>query len=92
MKRETVCRIFSNMPTLHTERLTLRPMAVSDAQDMYAYAAREDVTAYLLWSPHPSESYTAEYLRYIRGRYALGEFYDWAVVDNATARMIGTCG
>ena len=92
MKRETVCRIFSDMPTLRTDRLTLRPMQVSDARDMYAYARREDVTAYLLWSPHPSESYTAEYLRYIRGRYALGEFYDWAVVENDGGRMIGTCG
>ena len=92
MKRETVCRIFSDMPTLRTDRLTLRPMQVSDARDMYAYARREDVTAYLLWSPHPSESYTVEYLRYIRGRYALGEFYDWAVVENDGGRMIGTCG
>ncbi|MBQ9782930.1 MAG: GNAT family N-acetyltransferase [Clostridia bacterium] len=92
MKREEICRMFSAMPTLRTGRLTLRPMQVSDARDMYAYARREDVTAYLLWSPHPSEAYTAEYLRYIRGRYALGEFYDWAVVENAAGRMIGTCG
>jgi ribosomal-protein-alanine N-acetyltransferase len=31
-------------------------------------------------------------LRYIQKRYALGEFYDWAVVDRESGRMIGTCG
>ncbi len=92
MERERICRIFSNMPVLNTERLILRPMQVSDAEDMFRYARREDVTEYLLWSPHPSRQYTEDYLRYLQRRYALGEFYDWAVVDRESGRMIGTCG
>jgi len=92
MKRETVYQIFSRMPTLESERLLLRPMRMSDADDMFAYARREDVTTYLLWMPHSSPSYTRDYLAYIEERYALGEFYDWAVVEKASGRMIGTCG
>ena len=92
MKRETVHRIFSHMPCLETERLWLRPMCASDADDMYAYACRADVTEYLLWSPHPSVSYTREYLAYLEDRRLLGDFYDWAVVDKESGRMIGTCG
>lgn len=92
MKRETVYRIFSHMPRLETERLWLRPMRISDADDMYRYAQREDVTEYLLWSPHPSVCYTRDYLAYIEERYVLGDFYDWAVVDKESGRMIGTCG
>ena len=92
MRREWICNVFSHMPTLTTERLILRPMRVSDAGDMHDYARREDVTTYLLWSPHPTRHYTEEYLRYIRQRYALGEFYDWAVVEKESGRMIGTCG
>lgn len=92
MKRETACKIFSHMPSLTTERLLLRPMRITDADDMYRYARREDVTAYLLWSPHPAKSYTENYLRYLQGRYALGEFYDWAIVEPSENRMIGTCG
>lgn len=80
------------MPTLETERLILRPMRVSDADDMFDYARREDVTTYLLWAPHPGKSYTESYLRYLQGRYALGEFYDWAVVEKEGGKMIGTCG
>lgn len=92
MKKETVYKIFSKMPTLKTERLSLRPMHVIDAEDMFDYAKREDVTEYLLWRPHPSVSYTKDYLKYIQSRYALGDFYDWAVIDRESRRMIGTCG
>ena len=92
MKKETVYKTFSNIPTLHTRRLSLRPLHPIDAEDMFDYACREDVTEYLLWSPHPNISYTRDYLRYIQGRYALGDFYDWAIIDRESRRMIGTCG
>lgn len=92
MKREKIYKIFSNMPTLNTERLILRPMCVGDAADMFDYAQREDVTTYLLWSPHQSISYTREYLKYIETRYDAGDFYDWAVIEKSSGRMIGTCG
>ena len=92
MNREEIVQLFSKMPTLETERLTLRPMSVSDSEDMYRYARRLDVTEYLLWVPHPSQSYTEKYLRYIEQRYRLGDFYDWAVVEKQGGRMIGTCG
>lgn len=92
MKRETVYRVFSQMPSLDTERLLLRPLCVSDAEDMYDYARRSDVTEYLLWSAHPDVTYTRDYLSYIEERYTAGRFYDWAVVDKKSGRMIGTCG
>lgn len=92
MKREKIYKIFSSMPTLKTERLIMRPMREGDAADMYDYAHREDVTAYLLWSPHPSVSYTRDYLKYIESRYTAGDFYDWAVIEKESGKMIGTCG
>ena len=92
MKKETVYKVFSQMPTLKTKRLTLRPMHPIDAEDMFDYARRDEVTKYLLWSSHKNISYTKDYLNYIQNRYALGDFYDWAVIDRESRRMIGTCG
>ena len=92
MKRETVYKIFTRMPRLRTERLTLRPMHTTDAYDMYEYASREDLTEYLLWSPHPSVTYTRDYLAYIESRYATGDFYDWAITLTENGKMIGTAG
>lgn len=92
MKKELICRIFSRMPELETERLILRKMRVGDEEDMYAYARQSEVTRYLLWSPHPDIHYTRDYLRYLATRYATGSFYDWAIVLKSSGRMIGTCG
>lgn len=92
MKQEKLLQLFSSIPSLKTERLILRPMRQSDAEDMYDYACREELTKYLLWSPHKSLSYTKEYLRYVEKRYSLGDFYDWAVVEASSGKMIGTCG
>lgn len=96
MKRDKlskkITKIFSKMPSLKTKRLTLRPMRVSDSYDMYEYACREDVTEYLLWSPHSSIGYTREYLAYIEKRYASGDFYDWAITLSDSGKMIGTVG
>ena len=92
MTREEVARIFRDPPIIETERLCLRKLLKSDAEDMYEYSAMREVTKYLLWEPHLSETYTRKYLSYLQGRYRAGEFYDWAVVWKRTNKMIGTCG
>jgi ribosomal-protein-alanine N-acetyltransferase len=92
MKKDLIYRLFSHIPTLETDRLTLRGMRVSDASDMYEYARRPSVTEYLTWEPHASVEETREYLTYVGQRYRTGDFYDWSVVDKETGRMIGTCG
>ena len=92
VKREEVYSIFSNIPELHTERLTLRRMKVGDSFDMFEYAAREDVTEFLLWKPHPNIAYTREYLQFVATHYEIGDFFDWAVVLTEEDKMIGTCG
>ena len=92
MKCETVYKVFSAIPELHTERLLLRRMMVGDCYDMYEYASNPAVTRYLTWSPHPDREYTKEYLQYIANHYKLGNFYDWAVILKEENKMIGTCG
>ncbi|MBQ8311317.1 MAG: GNAT family N-acetyltransferase [Clostridia bacterium] len=92
MKKEKIYRVFSHLPELTTERLTLRKMLVADTSDMYEYASRQDVTKFLTWQPHPDRDYTREYLQYLGGRYSAGMFYDWAVVYEPDCKMIGTCG
>ena len=92
MNKESIYRIFSNMPELETPRLRLRRMLVRDSVDMYDYAKRPEVTEYLLWRPHADLAYTRRYLEYLGGRYRIGAHYEWAVIHKETERMIGTCG
>ena len=44
MNKRKVLNIFKKMPTLRTERLTLRKLLTSDSADMYEYSKRSDVT------------------------------------------------
>ena len=92
MKKETIYKIFSNIPNIATERLTLRAMRELDAEDMFEYAKDPEVTGFLLWREHKNLAYTKEYLAYIESRYALGDFYDWAITLTDSGKMIGTCG
>ena len=92
MKKEKIYRVFSHLPELITDRLTLRKLLVTDCRDMYEYASRNDVTRYLTWHPHPDSAYTREYLEYLGGRYSAGMYYDWAVVYEPDCKMVGTCG
>jgi len=92
VQKSKIFNLFSKIPTLTTERLTLRRMKTSDWRDMYEYASRRDVTEYLLWEPHSDPDQTRDYLSYLQTRYRTGDFYDWAVIDNESKRMIGTCG
>ncbi len=92
MKKDLIYRLFSRIPPLETERLTLRAMRVSDAPDMFAYAHRPDVTMYLTWYPHNRIEETREYLTEVGRRYRTGDFYDWALICREDGHMIGTCG
>lgn len=92
MNRDEITRIFRDPPVLDTPRLYLRKMLKRDSRDMFEYARRSDVTEYLLWEPHQSETYTYKYLSYLQSRYRAGDFYDWAIIWRDSDKMIGTCG
>ncbi len=83
-------RIFKNIPTLRTDRLTLRRIMPSDLDDVYEYASDREVSRYLLWSPHRDSLYTRDYLLNLQILYSKGRFYDWGIIYNG--KMIGTVG
>jgi len=101
LTRSKIRKVFSNIPTLKTERLTLRKIKEDDSADMFEYSRLPEVSEYLLWTPHKDEDYTLRYLEQLQDQYRDGYFYDWAVVlpvrDDRSLygvrrKMIGTCG
>ena len=89
---EDMLSIFTKIPTLETNRLILRKILISDHQDMYDYSARPETSRYLLWYPHTSLKYTKKYISYLQVQYREENFYDFALVDKKSGKMIGTCG
>ncbi len=94
MKTETlnILNVFKRIPTLFTERLILRRIERRDIDDIFDYASNPETSKYLLWYPHNTKFDTKVYFNAVDKRYKLGKFYDWAVVDKTSGKMIGTCG
>ncbi len=79
-----------NLPILYTKRLMIRPLAVSDAEDMYEYAKTSLVGPKAGWPPHQNFQETIQILRNMvlfKPAYELG---NWAIVERNTNKMIGT--
>ncbi len=77
---------------LETDRLIIRNIAPSDAEDMFEYSSIDDVCEFLLWSAHINVDVTKGYIEFLQKRYIRGLYADWAVTLKDTGKMIGTCG
>ncbi len=89
---EKMVSVFIKPPRLETERLILRKMVTADYKDMFAYSSLPETSKYLLWYPHTAPTFTKRYLSYVQGQYRSGNFYDFALEEKSSGRMIGTCG
>lgn len=85
-------RFFRDLPTLHTERLTLRRMIPHDAGDMYAYSRDPEVARYMLWEAHQSLRDSQNFLRFVQERYSRGDPAAWGLVERESGAFIGSCG
>ena len=76
---------------LETERLLLRPFALSDAEAMYRnWASDPRVTEYLTWPAHPDPAASRRVLADWVQSYARPDTYQWAVVLKALGEPIGS--
>ena len=84
--------LFSNLPTLRTARLTLRPARMSDAADLYEYSKDPEVARHVLWDAHTSIHQTRSYLRFLIRQYRAGQPATFVIVWNENRKAIGTIG
>ena len=84
--------IFSRLPVLETQRLLLRPLKMSDCQDVFAYSRDPEVARHVLWDAHQTIGQTRGYLRYILRQYRNGDPSSYGIVLKDTGHVIGTIG
>lgn len=89
---DTPADVFSHLPVLSTPRLTLRPMTMRDAQDIYDYSWDKEVARHVLWDAHRSVADSRAYLRFILRQYREGMPSSYGIVLKETGRLIGTIG
>ena len=77
------------LPILETKRLTLRKIKLEDAEAMYQYASKDDVTKHVLWDSHRSIETTKQFVQMMIDKYEEGNFA-WAIMLKETKEFIGT--
>ncbi len=80
------------MERLTTERLVLRRMDMSDAQDIFDYGRDREVARHVLWDAYRSVSEARAYVRSMQRKYRLGEAASWCIELKGTGRVVGTIG
>lgn len=81
-------------PTLKTDRLVLRPLKVTDAEDIYEYAKNPNVSKYTLWEPHQSLIDAKEYVKDYAFKYYSNKTPEPLGISfkNDPDKIIGTVG
>jgi len=87
-----VINLFSNLPTIETERIILRKMSLNDAKDMFEYAQDPTISKYTGWYPHNSIQDSKLFLRYTINSYKNNQVSNWGIVHKADQKFIGTAG
>ncbi|MEK5529605.1 MULTISPECIES: GNAT family protein [unclassified Viridibacillus] len=87
MKMEDV---YSKLPILETDRLSLRKISLDDLYDMHTYCSNEEVARYCTWTKHESLEDTEEFIRLILNKYELDQYALWGIEEKETGTLIGT--
>ncbi len=79
-------------PTLHTSRLLLRKIDMSDTLHIYEYASDNELTTYTIWDTHQSLHDKKIFLEEIVSQYEKEKVALLGIVLKEEQKLIGTCG
>lgn len=76
---------------LETERLSMRPVRLEDAEDMFAYTSAPENFRYLRRDPHMSAEEDRTFIQNVLEGYRQHREFVWGICFEQKARLIGTC-
>lgn len=84
--------IFVNLPTLKTDRLTLRKLLYSDREAIFEYAQNDNVAKHVIWEPHREMVDTITFLNLVYDSYNKNKAAPWGIHFKGDNKIIGTAG
>jgi len=81
-----------SLPTLKTDRLTLRKLVYSDQEQIFAYSKNPNVAEHVIWYPHKTEFDTIQFLNIVYEAYNHNKAAPWGIQWKANGEIIGTAG
>ena len=88
----TIDAAFTGFPSLTTNRLFLRHIQPTDAEDLFATFADEEAMQFYGHEPHRSVDETHALIEQIQARYGRREAIRWGITLKGQDRVIGSCG
>ena len=89
---QTYLELFGHLPSIVTDRLTIRPVRMTDAQDIYDYSRDPEVARHVLWDAHRSIHQTRAYIRYLLRQYRNAAPGTFVIALKDTGKVVGTIG
>jgi [ribosomal protein S5]-alanine N-acetyltransferase len=83
--------IFSDMPLLETDRVRMRRIGITDAQDMFEFSSNPEVTRYLSYD-HTTIEDAVKYIEKKQCDYATGTCMIWGFEHKEHDKYIGAGG
>ena len=83
-------RYFKDLPNIHTSRLLLRKIQMTDAEDLFEYGSTEAVTRNVTWYPYQKLKDAKKFIGHVHAFYEAGKPAQWAIEHKETGKMIGT--
>jgi ribosomal-protein-alanine N-acetyltransferase len=84
--------IFSDLPSIETDRLILRRLRADDDEAVYAYASDPEVSRHVVWDTHRSIEDSRSFIAINLELYAGGEVATWGIELKEIRTLIGTAG
>lgn len=80
-------------PILETERLILRPLALTDAEEIFKnWSSDPEVAKFMFWSTHSDVEVTKKWLADVETKINSDICYDWGFVRKSDNKLIGSGG
>ena len=87
-----IADVFADLPEMETERLLLRKIDLSDANDVFEYARDPQVSRYVPWEAHRNLGDTYTFLNSVIADQADSKVTNWAIVYKPVGKVVGTAG
>jgi [ribosomal protein S5]-alanine N-acetyltransferase len=79
-------------PTLNTDRFILRKIELTDAQEMFDYFSKDEVTKYYDLDSFTEISQASELINRFATRFEQNKGIRWGIAEKDSNKLIGSCG
>lgn len=85
-------KIFLNPPVFETDRLLLRKLELSDANDYFEFATDSVVSQETLWDRRITVDDTIRYLQKVMHKFETKQAIRWGIINKLNNKLIGRTG